>query len=459
MRTLLNLLYRSIWLLSLVGTTRVIFAQATVSFPDRVFNVKDFGATGSRIWYDTEAFQKAIDRCAEAGGGTVIVPRGEWLIGPIFLPSNIRLELQKGAQLVAATEESLFRSTDATAEYAKSGDWLALINIADAENVAIVGQGLIDGQGAVWWERWRAAIRATGKRSGTNRPRLIVADRCRNLLVEGVTITNSPSFHLVVRESQNITINGTKIIAPAHSPNTDAIDPIDSRNVLITGNLLDCGDDVVAIKSARVDPAHPGASASDIVVRGNTCLAGRGISIGSETVGGVKNVLVEDNTIRVAMFGIRIKTPRGKGGEVSDIVFRNNRMDGVDTPFVFSCYYTPKPLDEADLQKQLNEQGGFVLGNQIYPGEQDPPQPVVTGETPFIHDVTVDGLTATGAGRVGLILGLPEKAIENLHLKNVKIEAERGLLIRHAAVDTDAVDLQVSIGPAIIRERGAQIRP
>ncbi len=432
-------------------------AQAGVKFPDRVFDVTKLGARGTRIWYDTPAFQKAIDACAQAGGGTVAVPKGEYLVGPIFLRSNVRLEVQKGAQIVAATEESLFRSTDATTQYAKAGDWLALINLADAANVAIVGEGTIDGQGAVWWERWRAALRETGKRGGTNRPRLILANRCRNLLFDGVTITNSPSYHIVVRDSQDITINHTKIIAPAHSPNTDAIDPVDSRNVMITNNVLDCGDDVVAIKSERVDPAHPGAAASNIVVRGNTCLAGRGICIGSGTVGGVKNVLVEDNTITGAMYGIRIKTLRTKGGEVSGVVFRHNGMKDVDTPFVFSSYYISKPLDEEVLQKQLSEQGGFVLNDQIYPGDQDPPQPYVAHETPYIHDVTVDGLVATSAGRVGLIVGLPEKAIENLQLKNVQIEADSGLLIRHATVNADTVKFTVKTGPEITRERGGQI--
>jgi polygalacturonase len=458
MNRLLNLAARVAFVLVTLPVAGT-FAQASVQFSDRAFDVTQFGAKGTRIWYDTDAFQKAIDACAAAGGGTVIVPRGEYLIGPVFLKSNVRLEVQTRAQIVAATEESLFKSTDATAAYAKPGDWLALINIADARNVAIVGEGTIDGQGAVWWERWRAALRESGKRSGTNRPRLIVASRSRDLLFDGVTITNSPSFHIVVRESQDVTIRNTQIISPAHSPNTDAIDPIDSRNVLITNNLLDCGDDVVAIKSNRVDAAHPGAAVENIIVRGNTCLAGRGICIGSETVGGVKNVSVEDNSITGALFGIRIKTPRGKGGDVSGITFRNNRMKDVGTPFVFSSYYTPKPLNEAELQQQLAEEGGFVLGNQIYPGEQDPPQPVLANETPHIHDVTVDGLVATGADRVGMILGLPEQAIDKLTLRNMRIDAETGLLIRHASATAETVELNVKNGAAVINQKGGQLSP
>ena len=118
----------------------------------------------------------------------------------------------------------------------------------------------------------------------------------------------------------------TSIVAPAFSPNTDAIDPIDTRNMLIEENYLSTGDDIVAIKAHKVDPRHPEASVENIVVRGNRGGAGRGISIGSGTSGGVRNILVEDNELRGAMYGIRIKTLREKGGLVQDVVFRNNRL-------------------------------------------------------------------------------------------------------------------------------------
>ncbi len=281
--------------------------------------------------------------------------------------------------------------------------------------------------------------------------------RSRGITIEGVTLINSPSFHVVIKDSENVTIQGTTIRAPAHSPNTDAIDPIDSRNVLIAGNTLDVGDDVVAIKSLRVDSKHPNAAVANVTVRNNTCLAGRGISIGSETIGGVRNVIVEDNVIRGAMYGIRIKTPRGKGGEVSDIVFRNNRMENVATPVVLSGYYQSKPVDEAEVSRMLSR-GGFVLNNQIYPGDADAVQPYVRNSTPFIRNVTVSGLTASGATRAGIIVGLPERAIENVRLENVTIESSEGLLVRHAAVNGTGVKLSTRQGQPVIEEKGARVR-
>ncbi|MFL6856761.1 MAG: glycoside hydrolase family 28 protein [Allosphingosinicella sp.] len=431
-------------------------AQAMVSVPERVCDVTRYGAKGTRVFLDTEAFQRAIDDCARQGGGTVEVPRGEYLIGPIFLKTNIRLHLAAYSELVAVADPAPYRATPGTQAYVTNADWMALINIADAHNVAVTGKGRIDGQGAAWWERWRERARRDMKGGSTDRPRLVHAARSRNLLFEGIGLYNSPSFHLVIKDSADVTVRGMSFVALAHSPNTDAIDPVDSRNVLIEDNSFDVGDDVVAIKSSHVDPAHPDAAAENIVVRNNRILAGRGICVGSETVGGVRRVLVENNVFTGSMYGIRIKTPRGRGGIVQDVVFRNNRMTDVETPMVFSAYYTGAGYDEAAVAGELAKSGGFLLGHQIYPGEGDPAQPYKPNATPWIRNVRVERLTATGADRAGLIVGLPERPIEGLVFRNVAISAKRGVLIRHAAVDARGLRVSSRDGPPLMREKGAR---
>jgi polygalacturonase len=432
-------------------------AQATVSFPNRTYDIREFGAkmVAAKFLYDTVPIQKAIDTCAKEGGGTVVIPKGNWLTGPLFLRSNVRLVLQRGAELAATTEEALFLKTPETAAWA-ANTYLATINIADAENVAVVGEGRIDGQGSVWWEKWRAETRATGKRPGANRPRLVFIVRSHNVLFQGVSFYNSPSYHLVFKDCSHITVDHIKITALAHSPNTDAIDPIDTRDMVITNNTIDCGDDVVAIKSSHVDPQHPGASSGNITIANNTVLKGRGISIGSESIGGVRHVLVENNTTYDAMYGIRIKTPRQRGGEVTDIIFHNNRMINVETPFVFSTYYETMPVDDAEVQRQLTD-GGFVLNDQIYPNDRDPAQPYVEHKTPDIHDNLVDGLTATGADRVGLIVGLPERPIVGLQMKNLDIQAVEPARVRNADVHFENAKLQAGKGPALSLEAGGKI--
>lgn len=420
-----------------------------------ICDVTKYGAKGTRVFLDTEAFQRAIDDCAGRGGGTVRVPRGEYLIGPIFLKSNIRLHLDPWSELVGITDEAPYRVTDATRAYVSNAGWIALINIADAENVSLTGAGRIDGQGATWWDRWRARARQNLKGGNTDRPRLVHAARSRNLDFEGIGLYNSPSFHLVVKDSENIRVNGMKFIALAHSPNTDAIDPIDVRNMTITNNYFDVGDDIVAIKSMKMNPERPDAAVENIVIRGNKGLAGRGICIGSETIGGVRNVLVEDNELTGSMYGIRIKTPRGRGGLVQDIVFRNNRMTDVETPMVFSGYYEGAGYDETAVANTLAAKGGFVLGHQIYPPDTDPAQPYKAGHTPWIRNVRVENLRATGADRAGIVVGVPERPIEGLVFRDVRVESKRGLLIRNAQADTTGLRIRAAEGKPLIEEKGA----
>jgi hypothetical protein len=214
---------------------------------------------------------------------------------------------------------------------------------------------------------------------------------------------------------------------------------------------------VVAIKSLKVNPARPDEAVENIVVRGNTGLAGRGICIGSETIGGVRNVLVEDNELTGSMYGIRIKTPRERGGIVQDIVFRNNRMTDVETPIVFSSYYTSAGYDEAAVSAQLARDGGFVLGHQIYPRDADPVVPYRPNWTPWIRNVRVEGLRATGADRAGIVVGLPERAIEGLVFKDLRIASRRGLLVRHGQVDARGLQVESADGKPLVEERGARV--
>lgn len=445
-------------LMVLTAFPGTVAAQATLKAPARTCAVTNYGAKGTRVFLDTLAFQRAIDDCASRGGGRVEVPRGEYLIGPIFLKSNIDLHLAANSELVGITDEAPYKVTPSTKAYVTNANWIALINIADAENVSITGPGRIDGQGSAWWDRWRAQARQNRKGGGTNRPRLVHATRSRNLVFEGVELYNSPSFHLVLKDSEDIVVRGMSFVALAHSPNTDAIDPIDVRNVVIEENWFDTGDDVVAIKSMKPNPARPDAAVDNIVIRGNRGKAGRGICIGSETVGGIRNVLIEDNELNGAMYGIRIKTPRGRGGVVQDIVFRNNRMTDVETPIVFSSYYEGAGYDEDAVAATLKSRGGFVLGHQIYPPDNDPAQPYQPNSTPWIRNLTVDGLTATGADRAGIVVGLPERAIEGVTFKNVRIQSRRGMLVRHAEVDARGLQAEPTEGTAVTVERGAKLR-
>ncbi|TDQ26009.1 polygalacturonase [Raoultella sp. BIGb0149] len=435
-------------------------AASKVTFADKVCDVTQYGAEGHRlqIALNTDAIQKAIDDCAAAGGGTVRVPKGNYLSNPLFLKSNIRLRLEKDATLVASSEIAAWRADEKTQYAAAENGWLPFISIADAQNVAIVGEGTIDGQGAVWWERWRENIRASGKKGGTDRPRLIYITRSNNVLIDGVTLTHSPSFHIVTRYAHDVDINGTRILSPWHAPNTDAIDPIDSQNIRITNNYIDCNDDHIAIKAEKADPRFPEGVVENIYIANNTLKQGRGISIGSESAGGVNNVLVENNAFEGSMYGIRIKSPRGKGGEVKNIVYRNTKMHNVEVPLVFSAYYQAAPIVQAEVDKQL-QAGGFTLGEQIYPPDSDPQQPFDKYRTPHFSNITVENLTSTGDSKAAAyIIGTPEAPLSGFHFSNVNIDATRGLRIRHAELETRGLNLKVKEGPVIQQDAGAVVR-
>ncbi|UXY09291.1 glycoside hydrolase family 28 protein [Kosakonia sp. ML.JS2a] len=435
------------------------FGASDVKFPDKVCNVTHYGSEGHRLQIDlnTTAIQQAINDCAQAGGGTVLIPRGNYLTNPLFLKSNVQLKLEKDATLVASTEIAAWRANEQSRYAEAENGWLPFISIANASNVAITGEGTIDGQGAVWWERWRENIRATGKKGGTDRPRLVYIKQSSNVLIEGITLTHSPSFHIVMRYSHDIDVNKTRILSPWHAPNTDAIDPIDSQNIRITHNFIDCNDDHIAIKAEKPDSRFPDGVVENIYIANNTLKQGRGISIGSESAGGVNNVLVENNTFEGSMYGIRIKSPRGKGGEVKNIVYRNTQMHDVEVPLVFSAYYKAAPIVQAEVDKML-EGGGFTLGEQIYPPDSDAKQPFDKYKTPHFSNITVEDLTSTGNSKAAaFIIGTPEAPLSGFHFTNVNIEAVRGLRVRNAELETKGLNIKVVEGPVIQQDAGVKI--
>lgn len=278
------------WALVFLGLgSGEVLAMMEMNIPDKVCDVSHYRVNGRRqqIQHNTLQIQKAIDDCEAAGGGTVLFPPGNYLTEPLFLKSHIRLHLVKGATLVASTVESSYRpSAEKMGSQAENG-WLPFISLENVHDVAITGEGAIDGQGAVWWERWRSQVRAQpALRGATNRPRLIYISRSHHVLIQGVTISNSPSFHVVMRDSEHVDIQHTFITSPAFAPHTDAIDPINSRHIRITHNVIDTNDDHVAIKADKVDARYPEGASHDIYIAHNHLKGGRGISIGSETLGG-----------------------------------------------------------------------------------------------------------------------------------------------------------------------------
>ncbi len=399
-----NLMTRPILTL-ILGAVLSIGAAHRSSAAETVFNVRELGAKGDGKADDTTAIQKALDDCGTAGG-TVLLPGGTYLSRPLTIRTRTTLLIKDGATLLATTNHSDFMKEPGDWLKAKSGgDFVPFISGKDLENVIIAGKGTIEGSGAVWWE---AAEEARRKVSGFTlpRPNLIVLTRVKNLVVRDVTIQNSPKFHLVPTECDDVLITNVTILAPERAANTDAIDPSVSRRVTITRCLIDVGDDNVAVKSGkRMDGRE--FACEDLTITDCTFKHGHGMSIGSETVGGVRNLVMRNCTFEETDNGIRIKSDRKRGGTVENFVCENITMKNVRGAITITSYYPRIPATDTN-------------------------QPV-TDTTPKYKNITIKNLTATSSKGAGVIVGLPESHIENVLLENVDITAEQGgLEVRHA---------------------------
>ncbi len=383
----------------------LLLGLISVGQAETVFDVRALGAKGDGKTDDTAALQKALDDCGGTGGTVKLAP-GNYYSRPLMIKTKTTLLLEAGATLTASTNQNDFLKTPGDWTKAKGGgDFVPFLSGKDLEHVIIAGAGTIEGSGAVWWE---AAEEARRKVSGYTlpRPNLIVLTRAKNLIVRDVTIQNSPKFHLVPTECDDVLITNVTILAPERSPNTDAIDPSVSRRVTITKCVIDVGDDNVAVKSGKRMEGREFA-VEDLTITDCTFKHGHGLSIGSETVGGVRNVLVKNCTFEETDNGIRIKSDRKRGGTVENLVCEDITMKNVRGAITLTSYYPKIPATDTAQS--------------------------VTETTPKYKNITIKNLIATSTKGAGVIVGLPESHIENVLLENVTIAAEQGgLEVRHA---------------------------
>jgi len=395
----------------------------------RQCDARKFGAKGDGVSKDRAAIQTAIDACERQGGGTVRLTAGTYLSAPIVLKDNIILQLDKGATLVGSSN---FSDYPPKTEFREPG-LQSLVSATNAANVSITGEGVIDGAGQPWWEMARTIKNAGVMGSDHPRPRLVVFDHCKHVLVEGVTIQNSPMWQLVLYYSDDVTIRNIKVLAPEHSPNTDAVDPFSSSNVHIDHLLADVGDDDIAIKSGATGSPGPDDPSRDITITDCTFLHGHGLSVGSEIAGGAQDIRAERIHFVGTDNGIRVKANRDRGNDVSHLTFRDIDMKDVKNALIISEYY-PK----------------------ILPPDGETAQPI-TRLTPHFHDIELDNVTATGSASAGAIVGLPEAPVTGVILNNVKIDAVHGLTIGYAEVSGEGVQVKAGEGESIKQMAGAKV--
>jgi polygalacturonase len=362
--------------------------------PTRVFSIGEFGAIGDDKTVNTEPLQRAIDAASKAGGGTVVIPAGVYLCGPLQMASSVCLRLDSGATLRMLPLDQYPGGTLNPADF---------ISGSKLHDVAIAGKGTIDGQGEPWWPY--------AKTKGAKRPRMIALGTCDRVLVESVHLTDSPMFHIAIgSRSSNVTVRGVIIRAPASddpvtpSHNTDACN-VSGKKVLVENCDISVGDDNFTC----------GGGTSDVLIRNNTYGNGHGVSIGSPIKGGVSNITVENCTFTGTECGIRIKSDRDRGSIVQDLRYRNLRMTNVRMPILIYGAYAATDREYRDLNKLTPEIAA------TYPASS------VTELTPIYRNISFTNIRATveKGRRAGLIWGLPEAPVSNMVLRDVEITADR----------------------------------
>ncbi|GAB2699677.1 glycoside hydrolase family 28 protein [Paenibacillus thermoaerophilus] len=398
------------------------------------FNILDYGAVADGTTLNTEAFRRAIEACAEAGGGTVEVPAGVYLTGAIHLRSRITLHLHAGAKLLFSTNPDHYPTVRTRWSGYECYGYSPLIYGIGLQQVAITGRGVIDGQGAAWWESYReckagrrqqtdrerefARLNASLMGIATNivewptqflRPPLLQLVDCENVLLEGVTLQNSPFWNTHLVYCRHVTAHGLTILNPSDTPNGDGMDIDSCSYVRVSDCHFDVGDDCLCLKSGiDEDGRRVGLPTENVAIVNCTMKRGHGgVVLGSETAGGIRHVVISNCIFIDTDRGIRLKSNRARGGTIEELKVSNVFMKGVLCPFAINSFY----------------RHGVDPSNPSISSPE--PQPV-TECTPVFRNIYLSHITATEVkGAAAFLYGLPEMPIEGVVLDHVTIETTR----------------------------------
>jgi polygalacturonase len=431
------------------------------------FLITNYGATADGITLNTKSINSAINDCSKKGGGVVIVPKGLWLTGPVVLKSNVNLHLEKNAVLQFTTDFEQYPLVE--------GNWEGLpqmrnqspLSAKNAVNIAITGNGIIDGAGDAWrmvkkdklnetqWKKlissggllsddkktWYPSIKSLKGSQLKNpgviapektiafydsvkdflRPNLLVFENCKKVLLEGITFQNSPAWCLHPLLCEDIIVRNVYAKNPWYAQNGDGIDVESCKNVLIENSTFDVGDDGICIKSGRDEAGRKRAKPTEnMIVRNCTVYhAHGGFVIGSEMSGGARNLFVYDCTFIGTDVGLRFKTTRGRGGIVEKIYVSNITMkDIVGDAILFDMYYAAQdPVPLVGEKREL-------------PKVEFKP---VDETTPQFQDFHISNIVCNGAARAIFIRGIPEMHVKNVTLENMVLQADMGFDIQEAS--------------------------
>lgn len=402
-----------------VGAKTMPTAKAT-------FSAASYGAVGDGTTLNTQALQKAIDAAAKKGGVVTLVP-GHYLTGALFLKKGVELHLDKGVTLLGSQDLKDYPDRPTRVAGIEMMWPAALLNVLDQDNVAITGEGTVDGQGKPFWDSYwalRKEYEAKGLRwivdYDAKRPRLLVMANSSNVTVKGVTLERSGFWTVHVLYSKNITVDGITVRnnVGGHGPSTDGVDIDSSSYVLVQNADIDCNDDNFCLKAGRdADGLRVNRPAEYIVIQ--NCVAGAGgglLTCGSETSGGIRHVIARNLKAKGTKIGIQFKSAVNRGGTVQDIRVDNIEMDGVGTAILLTMNWNPaysySALPAGYTEATLPAHWKAMLT------KVDPAQ-----GTPHFRDIAISNVRVQNAKTAISAQGQPNSLLEDLTLTNVAMTA------------------------------------
>ncbi|HMK19213.1 MAG TPA: glycoside hydrolase family 28 protein [Chitinophagaceae bacterium] len=436
-------------------------------FKKDTLSIKKYGAVSDGNTLNTKSINATIDALSKKGGGVVLIPSGLWLTGPVVLKNNINLHLAAGATLLFTADKNEYPLVEANWEGLPQMRNQSPISATNASNIAITGNGIIDGNGDGWRmvkkdklneTQWKKLIESGGLVSEDKktwypsektlkgskmqnpgaispekdaafyesikdflRPNLVLLTSCKYILLEGVTFQNSPAWCLHPLMCENLTVRNVFVKNPWYAQNGDGIDAESCKNVLIENTVFDVGDDALCMKSGRdAEGRKRGMPIENVIIRNCTVYAAHGgFVIGSEMSGGARNIYVNNCTFIGTDIGLRFKTTRGRGGIVENIFIKDIYMKDIPAEAIlFDMYYMAKdPVALAGEKRELPKV-------ELKPVDETTPQ---------FKNFHISNVYCNGAEKAIFIRGLPEMHVKDIVLENMVFQAKKGMDIQEAS--------------------------
>lgn len=459
-----------------------VLSQPT--FPNNEVSITDFGGIGDGTTLNTEAFANAMEALSQKGGGRLRVPAGVWFTGPIVFRSNINLHLEDRSIILFSPDKDLYPIVETSFEGLDTRRCQSPISGRNLENIAITGNGAIDGNGQFWRPLkkgkvsesfWKRATSSGGvfKRddywmpsaqylhadttSEMNVPRnlktaeewqsvrdflrpvMVSFIECRNIFLQGVIFQNSPAWNIHPLMCENVILDGVQVRNPSYAQNGDGLDLESCKNAIIVNSTFDVGDDGICIKSGKdEDGRKRGRATENVIIDNCTVFKGHGgFVVGSEMSGGVKNILVSNCQFLGTDVGLRFKSRRGRGGVVENIFIRNiNMFDIATEPLHFNLYYGGKSVVET-----LEDGDDSKIVEEI---------PPVDETTPTFKNIYINDVVCASARKALYFYGLPEHMIENINVENFVVHSKvGGELLESEKINLKDVAIYPEEGPVL----------